>query len=360
VKIDWSEPGVPLSAIAHATLLAVSLVAFSAKPFATADEAVPVDIISADEFSAMTKGEKTAKAVEPAPKPRVDKVAEVEQLKPTQGDDPTDVPTPPAKAPEISEPQPAPPLPPVRPPEPVKPEAKAEPEKPAEPPKPEPPKAEAEIPKPPEKPQPPKPPVKPPEPPKEAVEKPKPQELSKQIAQLLEEKKREEPPKPPKPPAKVKAPEPDFTKTQNEIAKLLVSKEKPQAAGSTGAQVQRVASLGTQSGSAPKLSPSMRGALVALLQEQFLSCFKPPPGVEQPMPGAKALIHIEFMGPGGSLAGRPMLRNPSGDPGTRALSEAAVSAISGCAPYRIPEQFAPYFDDWRETIFQVDLSKLYG
>ncbi len=358
MKIDWSEPGVPLSAIAHAALLVASLVAFSSTPpFADAQESVPVDIITSDELNAMMKGEKTVKEVAPQPKPRVDKVAEVEQLKPTQGTDPTDVPTPPSRAPDISDAT-SPPLPPVRPPDPPKPPEKTEPQKPVEAQKPEPPKAEAEIPKPPEKPQPPKPPVKPPEPPKEA-EKPKPQPLdTAKLAQLIEQKKPDA--QPPKPPARIKSPEPDFTKTQSDIAKLLLSKEKPAAAGSTGAQVQKVASLGTQSGNAPKMSPSMRGQLVALLQEQFLTCFKAPPGVEQPAPGTRALIHIEFMGPSGSLSGRPALRSTASDSGTQALSEAALRAVSGCAPYRIPEQFAPFFDDWKETIFQIDLSKLYG
>jgi colicin import membrane protein len=60
------------------------------------------------------------------------------------------------------------------------------------------------------------------------------------------------------------------------------------------------------------------------------------------------------------LVGRPALRNPSPDPGTRALSEAAVRAIARCAPYKIPAQFAPFFDDWRETIFQIDLKNLTG
>ena len=81
MKIDWSEPGVPVSAVAHAMLLAASLVAFSStQPFADAQESVPVDIISADQFNAITKGEKTAKEVQPTPKQRVDKIAEAEQL----------------------------------------------------------------------------------------------------------------------------------------------------------------------------------------------------------------------------------------------------------------------------------------
>jgi colicin import membrane protein len=338
VKINWSEPGVPISVIAHAALLVASLVALtSTPPLAASEESVPVDIITTDQFNAMTKGEKTAKEVQP--KPRIDKVAEVEQLKPTQGIDPTDVPTPPARAPEISDAASAPPLPPTRPPDPVKPDEKPEPQKPAEAQKPEPPKAEADIPKPPEK--------------------PKSPELDKvKIAQLIEQKRPAEPQKPVKPPAKVKA-ETDFLKTQSEIEKLLISKEKPQASGSAGAQPQKVASLGTQAGNAPKLSPSMRGALIALLREQFGACFTAPPGVE-PQAGAMPMIQIEFAGPNGSLVGRPALRNPSPDPGTRALSEAAVRAIARCAPYKIPAQFAPFFDDWRETIFQIDLKNLTG
>ncbi|MFI5013041.1 MAG: hypothetical protein ACHQAY_11920 [Hyphomicrobiales bacterium] len=357
MKIDWSEPGVPLSVIAHAAVLVVSLVSLSsAQPFADTEETLPVEIITSDQLDAMTKGEKTAKEVQPTPKPRVDQVAAAEQLKPTQGTDQTDVPTPPARAPEVSDAASAPPLPPTRPPDPVKPEPKAEPQKVVEQPKPEPPKVDAEIPKPPEKPQPQKV-VKPPEPPKEVVEQPKPPDLEKKIAQILEDKKREEQQKP-KPPAKVKA-EPNFSKTQSEIEKLLVSKEKPQASGSVGAQLQKTASLGTQSGSSPRLSPSMRGALIGLLQEQFGKCFQPPPGVDA-QTGAVPVIHIEFTGPEGALVGRPILKNPSSDPGTRALADAALRAIARCAPYKIPAQFAPFFDDWRETNFQIDLKNFTG
>jgi colicin import membrane protein len=354
-KIDWSEPGLPISVIAHAVVLVAGLVAFSSTPpFADAEEAVAADLISADQLNAMTKGEKTAKEVQPSPKPRVDKVAEVEQLKPTQGADPTDVPAPPARAKEISDAVSAPPMPPPRPPEPVKPIEKPEPPKAAvAPPKPEPPK-EAELPKPPEKPQ---PSQAKPEPPKEA-EKPKPPELkTSEIAQLLEQKKSEEP-KPTKPPAKVKA-EPDFSKTTNEIERLLISKEKPQSTGSVGAQLQKTAALGTQTGNAPKLSPSMLGQLRGLLQDQFYKCFEPPPGMQAAL-GVVPAVRIQFRGPDGALAGRPVLMNPSTDPGTRALSEAAVRAIARCAPYQIPAQFAPYFDEWRDTTFQIDLKNIMG
>jgi len=356
VKIDWSEPGLPISAIAHAAVLVASLVALSsARPFADAEEAVAVDLISADQLSAMTKGEKTAKEVQPAPKPRVDKLADLEQLKPTQGADQTDIPTPPSRAKELSEEASTPPVPPPRPPQLAKPIEKPEPLKPVVAPTPPEPLKEADSPQPPQKPQPPQ--VKP-EPPKEVAEKPKPPELNTtEIAQLLEQKKSEEP-KPVKPPAKVKA-EPDFTKTTKDIEKLLVSKEKPQSTGSVGPQLQKTAALGTPNGNAPKLSPSMLGQLRGVLQDQFYKCFEPPPGMQASL-GAVPAVRIQFRSIDGTLAGRPVLMNPSSDPGTRALSEAAIRAIARCAPYQIPAQFAPYFDEWRDTTFQIDLSNFMG
>jgi colicin import membrane protein len=344
VKIDWSEPGLPLSAVGHAVVLVASLIGLSsAQPFADAEETVPVEIITADQFSAMTKGERTAKEVQPTPKPRIDEVAEVEQLKATQGTDQTDIPTPPARAPEISDATSAPPLPPTRPPDPVKPE----PQKAAEPQKPEPPKTEAEIPKPPEKPQPQKP-VKTPDPPKEVVEKQKPQPPQfDKIAQLLDQKKLEDPPKPAKPPAKEKA-EPNFSTSA--IEKLLISKEKPQATGSVGAQLQKTASLGTPTGDAPKLSPSMRDALAGLLKDQVQKCFDVPPGMDETKL-QQALVHVVFK-EDGSLAERPQVASASSDPGVRAVAGALQRAIMRCAPYRIPGQFLPFFEQWKDTTFR--------
>jgi colicin import membrane protein len=346
VKIDWSEPGLPLSVAAHAVVLVASLIGLSsAQPFADAEETLPVELITADQFSAMTKGERTAKAVQPTPKPRIDKVAEVEEIKPTQGTDQTDVPTPPARAPEISDATSAPPLPPTRPPDPVKPEPKPEPQKAVEPQKPEPPKLDAEIPKPPEKPQPQKV-AKTQETPKE-VEKPKPQPPQfDKIALLLEQKKLEEQPKPAKPPAKEKG-EPSFSVTA--IEKLLVSKEKPQASGSVGAQLEKTASLGLPTGDAPKLSPSMRDALAGLLKEQVQKCFDIPPGMDETKI-QQAQVRVVFK-EDGSLAERPQVASSSSDPGVRAVAGALQRAIMRCAPYRIPAQFLPTFNDWKDTLF---------
>ena len=71
MKVDWA-----ISSIAHAGLLAVGLVSFGAKPFETPPESVPVDIISATQFSQVTAGQKKAPKPAEKPKPLVEKVAD--------------------------------------------------------------------------------------------------------------------------------------------------------------------------------------------------------------------------------------------------------------------------------------------
>jgi colicin import membrane protein len=102
---------------------------------------------------------------------------------------------------------------------------------------------------------------------------------------------------------------------------------------------------------------SKRDQLTALLQEQFLQCFTAPPGVRAKA-GVRPVIRIHFSGLDGSLAGRPVIENPPLDPGSRALTEAMARSIASCAPYRIPQQYAPFFEQWKDVIIPVDLSKL--
>ncbi|MCX8504659.1 MAG: cell envelope biogenesis protein TolA, partial [Beijerinckiaceae bacterium] len=106
MKINWSEPGVPLSAAIHAALLLATLIAFSNTPkFEDQPESIAVEMVTADELTKMTKGDKTVKEIKPDAKIKADKVAEEELIKQETADAKKDIPTPPAKAPE---PQPAP------------------------------------------------------------------------------------------------------------------------------------------------------------------------------------------------------------------------------------------------------------
>ena len=83
MKVSLSQPGNVLSAAVHLALLAATLVSFTeTKPFQDAQESVPVEIVTDSQFNEITKGEKTAKEVTKTPV-KADKVAEVEEKKPT-------------------------------------------------------------------------------------------------------------------------------------------------------------------------------------------------------------------------------------------------------------------------------------
>src|SRR5262249_6990071 len=61
--------GLAISAVVHAMVLLWSLITFAPKAFQTPTDSVPVDIISATDFSRMVAGKREAPKA-PAPKPR--------------------------------------------------------------------------------------------------------------------------------------------------------------------------------------------------------------------------------------------------------------------------------------------------
>ena len=75
MKTSAFEPGVIISSVAHVALLMSTLVVFSEAPkFQEAQESVPVEVITDEQFNQIMRGEKTAKETRPQP-PRADKVA---------------------------------------------------------------------------------------------------------------------------------------------------------------------------------------------------------------------------------------------------------------------------------------------
>ena len=71
------KPGLTISCLAHAVALLWGLVAFAAKPNdAPAVESLPVEFVSATEFSQLTAGVKNAPKPLEQPKPLADKVGE--------------------------------------------------------------------------------------------------------------------------------------------------------------------------------------------------------------------------------------------------------------------------------------------
>jgi colicin import membrane protein len=378
VKFSATEPGIVVSGVAHVAMLLATLVVFSEAPkFDEAQESVPVEIVTDQQFNQIMKGEKTAKETKPLP-PRADKVAEVSETKPTPvrneakvdtaappinakrepdpGEDEKPVPTPPQRVAALPKPDPVkpeppilePPLPTPRPPE--KAEPKAEPPKDAEavePPKP--PQRPKEEPKKVEKVEPPTPPKIPPKP---KDERPK----LDQVAKLLEQKKLAELSKPASKPKSGDETQSPARPDPAAIAKLL-SREPSQQRASTGSAVNQTASIGTPTANAPKMSPSLWGQLDGLLQDQYKQCWSYL-GLSS---GQRYIpqIKVEYSRDG-SLVGQPALLNPPSDPALRSLADSAVRAVRRCNPLRIPAQYTPYYEQWRARILRFDPEEMAG
>jgi colicin import membrane protein len=358
------EPGFAASAAAHVLALAISLMTFQPKPLdPNLAESLPVDVITPQQFDALTKGEKTAKE-QKAPAQKVEKLAEAKVEKPDpapvakqdvvappQAAEPKPAPEPKEK-PVEPKPQPAPEKPEPRP-QPVedKPQPKPEPVK--QPPKPEP-VPEKPQPKPEEKPEP-KKPEPPKEPPKEApkpevkkteVEKPK-VEPEKSLEKAQEALK------------KIQSPQKDAPQQDakpfdaSKIAALLDKREASRTAA-TGQEIAKTASLGTATGTAPKLSLSQRSAIDGAIRDQLSQCWSPPATAD----ADKLKVKVRFaLKADGSLETTPAVMNSSADPMFRAAAESAVRAVRRCSPLKLPAEHYAY---WREVEVNFDPREMFG
>lgn len=355
------NPGFAVSGGVHICVLILALFSFSHSPkFEDAQESIPVDILSDQQFNQIMKGEKTAPTVKPLQ--RAEKIAEIAEIKPQPSteDSTKDIPAPPSplkrqKDPGLAEketpkpPEPSAVTPPPRPTqEAAKPAPKSEPVKPSVAP---PPKshvdeeAEAVEAK----------PAPPTQKPVEAPKKVEPKFKPDQLAKLLEQEKLKNEQKPvekpaPKPKSGDEATEPQQKFDLGNIAKFL-TKEAPQRKASTGHELSQLASLGSPTASAAKMSPSLWGQLDGLLQEQYKRCwsFVGLGGQQKYVPE----IHVQYM-QDGSLIGQPVLLNPPSDPKLRNLAESAMRAVRRCDPLRIPAQYQPYYDQWKGRIVRFD------
>lgn len=382
VRFKKSEPGLWVSGAAHVGLVAVGLVAFSsADQFPDAAEGIPVEVISSDQFSQITKGELSAKEVTPDAKPRVDRVDE-KPVEREQAQDKRDAPAPPTRPAEMkTDDTPvevaAPPPPPPRPTPDLRREAQEaearaqareravaearEREEVRE-------RAEAA---------------------REAAEarakaaaaakakaeaeaKAKSDAEAKAVAEarakaeaerrrVAEEKAKADANAKALAQAKAKEEEAKAQRqaqlaqkfNPGDIKSLLQSKEANASQGSTGREVSRTASLGAPTGTSQKLSMSQRDALMGLLREQIERCYQAPISasagrVVQPV------IDIR-LNPDGTLSGDPRILRAGAGSTDRAVADAAVRAVRRCAPFRVPAQFAPYYGDWKVLNVEFEL-----
>jgi colicin import membrane protein len=336
--------------VAHAAILGAGLLTLTSAAFPPADEGIPVEVITENQFSEITRGEKTAKEVKPDANPRVDRVAETQEQR-DPGEAERDVPAPPtrpaeAKVDDQEDVAVAAPTPPARP-------------EPA----PEPPRREAE-----KKPGPSEDEIKLAE--REAAEA-----LARQQAEAkaeaeakakAEAKARAEAEKTKAladAKAKAKAEAEAKARRQAELAEkfspgdirqLLQSKEPAQSAGATGREINRTASLGTSTGNAQRLNPSLRDQLIGLLQEQLHRCWVVPVALQSaskpPVPSIRIKLNQD-----GSLAADPAVINRSSEPLFDVAADSATRAARRCSPLRIPAQFMPYYQDWKDLVVNFNL-----
>jgi colicin import membrane protein len=294
MRVDWA-----ISATAHAGLLAVGLVSFSATPLKAPPESVPVDIISATEYSKVTAGSKTAPQAE-APKPLVEKVAEKKIA-----DDPT---------PKISEKQE------------IK-EAKVEPPPPLPEPRPKPPQPEAAKPEP------------------QKVD-PIAEALKKDQAKRREEARKEQ--------QKQKQQQKQQEKPQFDAAKVaaLLDKRAPQRHASAGDVINNTASLGRASGTAAQLSQNEIDALRRRIGE----CWNVPAGAEG-IHKLSVVFRVMFR-PDGTVSHGPEVVEATASPFGPAFAESGKRAILRCQPYTMLRRET--YDSWKDLEVQFTPSDMFG
>jgi colicin import membrane protein len=290
--------GLTISAVVHAMVLLWSLITFAPKAFEKTADSVPVDVISASDYSRMVAGSRTAPKA-PAPKPVVDKVGETKLTDNSATkvvDKPEVVKTAEKEAPPEAKPEPKRETERKQPP--PKPDTIAEALK-KEQTKPEPKKEEARVPTPPHRPDPPK-------------------------------------------------PQPKFDAVR--IAALL-DKRDPQRQTSLGEFINHTPTLGSPKGSAPTLSQSEIDALRA----QIKRCWNPPAGAADAQ-NLRVEMNVKLR-IDGSLAASPSLLERGASPYFQVFAESALRAVERCQPYSLP---VAKYEVWKDIDLGFRLDDLYG
>uniref|UniRef100_Q07HF7 Putative TolA n=1 Tax=Rhodopseudomonas palustris (strain BisA53) TaxID=316055 RepID=Q07HF7_RHOP5 len=299
----------------HVLVIGYGIVSFSARSLeAPPAESMPIDIISADQLSKLTAGNKSGE--KDKPKPLVEKVAEAKPVEDTVGKISEKAPVETAVAP-------------TPPPKPV--------EKPVE-----------------KKPDPPKPVVedKPKNEPKQVEKKPDPPKVDP-IAEAL---KKDDSKKPtPKPEAKAAPPQPPKPKQervfdQSKIA-ALIDKRDPTRQAAAGAQLNSQASLGSPRGTSQTLSQSELDALRARLTQLW----NVQAGTERP---EELIVDIRIrLTPERRLAAPPEIVSRGSSPRYQAAADAAMRAVLQGQPYEMLR--AETYDQWKDMIVTFDPRQMF-
>jgi colicin import membrane protein len=320
-----------ISGTAHAVLLVWGVIAFVARPSeAPHADPLPVEFVSATQFSQLTAGVKNAPKPIDNAEPLADKVGEpkpVKELAPKVVDKPeirTDSAPPPEPKPEAkSQPKVAEKSQP-------KPEPKADPkpaekaDKPKDKPKPD--QVADELKK------------------DEAKKTPKPEKKQREFKpdQIAEELKKDE--------AKKQRPSPKFDADQ--VAALLDHRE-PQRQIATAESLNSVASLGAPVGQAAHLSQSELDALRAKL----ISLWNPPAAMSAHPDQYVVTIRIR-LARNHRLVGQPVVLTSGHGPLFEATRDSAVRAVFQAQPYGMLSLTT--YDQWKEIDINFDPREVFG
>ena len=417
LRTHWkNNPGLVVSAGAHASLLVFLLVNFAFPPhFEEPSETIAVEMVSASEMNQVMNGEEKQKQL-PTPQRRVDKVAALEERNPTPPVAEAKKDTPPPPAPEkanddpgrddkkteaVAAQPPAPPPPPVPPPvvptPPERPVEKAEAPPKDVPSPPERPVEKAEAPKAAPEPMPRPEPVKPPPenaealapkpPPRPKAERKDAKKEIKPVAKPVKVAKVVPPAPPPPPPPQRPEPKPEPKATPLDmVARLLdklkptraeekqrsgdeakeksrddfnpskisalLDREAPQHKGSTGKQLTQLASLGSPTAHSDKMSPSLAASVDGWLIDHYNGCWHYFGLGASQSYVPKVRVRL---GPDGTLIAKPALINPPSDANLRSLADSAIRAVNECNPLPIPDWLKPHYEAWRDRTINFDL-----
>jgi colicin import membrane protein len=298
----WAVCCVILSVLAHVTAVQLGLFSFPAKSREMPSTEMPVDIISAADFSKLTAGNKNAPKKEVS-KPLVEKVVEEKPVEDTT-----------AKISEKKEVQASTDQPtPTPEPKPPEPKPAAAPEQP---------KVEAKAP---DK--------------KEPDQKVDPiaEALKKEDAKKPEKKAESKPqPVPPKP-----TPQPP--KFDPRKIEQLLNKDTPQRMAAAGTELNANPGLGFVGGSAAQLSQGEIEAFKRRVQQ----CWTVPRGISNDI---QVMFRVLF-NPDGSFAARPIVVAGSAAAQGPVMAESAQRALLQCQPYTMfkPEHYQQVWKDMEVT-----------
>jgi hypothetical protein len=295
-----------ISAFGHGAVLLWSVWSLAARPLVhPPTDSLPVDVVTAAEFSQITKGVKEAPKAEKQ-QPPVEKIAEAKPVEDLTAK---------VEKKEVKAAREPPPAPETKPVEAKQDEKKAE-QKPEE--------------------------SKPDK--KTAEAKPDP------IAQQIEKAQSKPEPKKPEthadktsPPKKPAPPAPKFD--PNRVAALLDKREATRVAAA-GASPNDARSLGLANGDAAQLSQSELDAFRRRLEQ----CWRPPPGVNSST-NLRVLIRVLF-NPDGSVARPPELVAAPASVLGPPMAESAKRAILQCQPFKMlkPE----HYEQWKDIEINFD------